>query len=144
MLRQPSYPESLETGKEIEEHVNEFLNMDFIRKLRHNEIVEVTTPFLITWHDCKSIFWEEFREQNNHTKADRKLKYSETRYGATQTEQSCLVLALEKMHHFEGAIFEVGNDCRELESFLNLKTTNRHIVRWQTAIQKYKGNMTIV
>ncbi|MBW0466254.1 hypothetical protein O181_005969 [Austropuccinia psidii MF-1] len=25
-----------------------------------------------------------------------------------------------------------------------MKTTNRHMLRWQTAIQKYRGNMTII
>ncbi|MBW0461249.1 hypothetical protein O181_000964 [Austropuccinia psidii MF-1] len=48
MLRRPPYPESLETRKEIEKHINELLDMDVIRKRGHNEIVEITTPVLIT------------------------------------------------------------------------------------------------
>ncbi|MBW0482530.1 hypothetical protein O181_022245 [Austropuccinia psidii MF-1] len=47
MLRRPSYPESLETRKEIEKHINELLYMDVIRKIGHIEIVEITTPVLI-------------------------------------------------------------------------------------------------
>ncbi|MBW0511446.1 hypothetical protein O181_051161 [Austropuccinia psidii MF-1] len=47
MLRRPPYPKSLETRKEIENHVNELLDMDVIRKIGHNKIVEVTTPVLI-------------------------------------------------------------------------------------------------
>ncbi|MBW0557325.1 hypothetical protein O181_097040 [Austropuccinia psidii MF-1] len=36
----------------------------------------------------------------------RQLKYSEARYGATQTECLCLVWALEKLHYYlEGAVF---------------------------------------
>ncbi|MBW0540807.1 hypothetical protein O181_080522 [Austropuccinia psidii MF-1] len=31
-----------------------------------------------------------------------------------------------------------------LKSFLNRKTTNRHILRWQIAIQVYRGNLTII
>ncbi|MBW0502910.1 hypothetical protein O181_042625 [Austropuccinia psidii MF-1] len=54
MIRRPPYPESLETRKEIEKHINELLDMDVIRKIEHNEIVEITTPVLITWHDGKS------------------------------------------------------------------------------------------
>ncbi|MBW0513510.1 hypothetical protein O181_053225 [Austropuccinia psidii MF-1] len=53
-LRIPPYPVSLETRKKIEKHVNELLDMDVIRKIGHNEIVEVTTLVLITWNDCKS------------------------------------------------------------------------------------------
>ncbi|MBW0547568.1 hypothetical protein O181_087283 [Austropuccinia psidii MF-1] len=33
MLRRPPYPESLETGKEIEKHINELLDMDVIRNI---------------------------------------------------------------------------------------------------------------
>ncbi|MBW0564941.1 hypothetical protein O181_104656 [Austropuccinia psidii MF-1] len=75
----------------------------------------------------------------------RKLKYSEARYGATKTECLCLVWALEKLHYcLEAAVFEVYTDCTALKSLLNMKTTNRHIMRWQIAIQEYRGNMTII
>ncbi|MBW0474521.1 hypothetical protein O181_014236 [Austropuccinia psidii MF-1] len=72
----------------------------------------------------------------------RQLKDSEARYGATQTEWLCLVWALEKLHYYlEGAVFEVYTDCIALKSLLNMKTTNRNILRWQIAIQEYRGNM---
>ncbi|MBW0584311.1 hypothetical protein O181_124026 [Austropuccinia psidii MF-1] len=45
ILRRPPYPESLETRKEIEKHINELLDMDFIRKIRHNEIVSLEVYF---------------------------------------------------------------------------------------------------
>ncbi|MBW0513236.1 hypothetical protein O181_052951 [Austropuccinia psidii MF-1] len=51
MLRRPLYPASLKIRKEIDKHINELLEMDFIRKIGHDEIVEITTPVLITWHD---------------------------------------------------------------------------------------------
>ncbi|MBW0539974.1 hypothetical protein O181_079689 [Austropuccinia psidii MF-1] len=71
ILRRPTYPARLETRKEIKKHVNELLDMDVIRKIGHNEIVEITTPVLITWHDGKSRLCGEFRALNNYTKADR-------------------------------------------------------------------------
>ncbi|MBW0549998.1 hypothetical protein O181_089713 [Austropuccinia psidii MF-1] len=75
----------------------------------------------------------------------RKLKYSEVRYGATQTECPCLVLALEKLHYYlEGAVFEVYTGCTGLKSLLNMKTTNRHMLRWEIVIQEYRGKMTII
>ncbi|MBW0480487.1 hypothetical protein O181_020202 [Austropuccinia psidii MF-1] len=73
MLRRPPYPESLETRKEIEKPINELLDMDVIKKIGHNEIVEITTPVLITWHDGKSRLCGDFRALNNYTKADRYL-----------------------------------------------------------------------
>ncbi|MBW0545056.1 hypothetical protein O181_084771 [Austropuccinia psidii MF-1] len=75
----------------------------------------------------------------------RKLKDSEARYGAIQTECLCLVWALKKLHYYlEGAAFEVYTDCTALKSLLNMKTTNRYMLRWQIAIQEYRGNMNII
>ncbi|MBW0579188.1 hypothetical protein O181_118903 [Austropuccinia psidii MF-1] len=70
MLRRPPYPESLETRTEIEKHINQLLDMDVIRKIGHNAIVEITTPVLITCNDGKSILWGDFRALNSYTKAD--------------------------------------------------------------------------
>ncbi|MBW0496697.1 hypothetical protein O181_036412 [Austropuccinia psidii MF-1] len=71
MLKIPKYPASLGTRKEIEKNINNLLDMDFIRKIGHNEIVEISTPFLITWYDGKSRLCGDFRALNNCTKADR-------------------------------------------------------------------------
>ncbi|MBW0516567.1 hypothetical protein O181_056282 [Austropuccinia psidii MF-1] len=71
ILRRPPYPASLGTRKEIEKHFNELLNMDVIRNIGHNEIVEIITPVLITYHDGKSRLCGDFRSLNNYTKAER-------------------------------------------------------------------------
>ncbi|KAI7947435.1 hypothetical protein MJO28_009343 [Puccinia striiformis f. sp. tritici] len=74
----------------------------------------------------------------------RQLKDSEGRYGASQLECLCLVWALDKLHYYlDGSVFEVITDCTALRSLLNMKTPNRHMLRWQIAIQEYRGNMTI-
>ncbi|MBW0487415.1 hypothetical protein O181_027130 [Austropuccinia psidii MF-1] len=71
ILRRPPYPASWENRKRIEKHINELLDMNVIRKIGHNEIVEITTPVLITWHDGKSRLCGDFRALNNYTKAER-------------------------------------------------------------------------
>ncbi|MBW0507454.1 hypothetical protein O181_047169 [Austropuccinia psidii MF-1] len=71
ILRRPPYPASLETRKEIERHINELLDMNVIRKIGHNEIVEITIPVLITWNDGKSRVRGDFRALNSYTKAER-------------------------------------------------------------------------
>ncbi|MBW0543440.1 hypothetical protein O181_083155 [Austropuccinia psidii MF-1] len=71
ILRRPPYPASLETRKEIQKHINELLDRDVTRKIGHNEIVEITTPVLITWYDGKSRLCGDFRALTNYTKADR-------------------------------------------------------------------------
>ncbi|MBW0496723.1 hypothetical protein O181_036438 [Austropuccinia psidii MF-1] len=75
----------------------------------------------------------------------KKLKDSEARYGATQTECLCLVWALKKLNYYlEGSFFEGYTDYTALKSLLNIKTRNRHMLRWQIAIQEYRGNITII
>ncbi|MBW0494143.1 hypothetical protein O181_033858 [Austropuccinia psidii MF-1] len=75
----------------------------------------------------------------------RKLKDSEARYGAIQTECLFLVWALDKPHYYlEAAVFEVYTDFIALKPLLNIKTTNRQILRWQIAIQEYRWNMNIL
>ncbi|MBW0579389.1 hypothetical protein O181_119104 [Austropuccinia psidii MF-1] len=72
------------------------------------------------------------------------IKPTEARYGESQMECLCLVWALEKLNYFlEGCVFEVITDCTAVKSLLNMKTPNRHMLRWQIAIQEYRGNMTI-
>ncbi|MBW0505258.1 hypothetical protein O181_044973 [Austropuccinia psidii MF-1] len=70
ILRRPPYPESVVTRNKIEKPFNELLGIDFIRKIGHIEIVEVTTPVLITWNDGKSRLCGDFRAPKNHTKPD--------------------------------------------------------------------------
>ncbi|MBW0564879.1 hypothetical protein O181_104594 [Austropuccinia psidii MF-1] len=71
ILRRPPYTASLDTSKEIEKHINDLLEIDLIRNIGHNEIVEIATPVLITWHDGKSRLCGDFRPLNNNTKAAR-------------------------------------------------------------------------
>ncbi|MBW0461489.1 hypothetical protein O181_001204 [Austropuccinia psidii MF-1] len=65
MVRRPPYPASLETRKEIEKHINELQEIDVIRKIGPNEIVQRTTPVLITLNDGKSRLCGDFRALNN-------------------------------------------------------------------------------
>jgi len=75
----------------------------------------------------------------------RTLKDSEKRYGASQLECLCLIWALDKLYYYlDGCNFEVITDCNALKSLLNMKTPNRHMLRWQIAIQEWRGSMTIV
>ncbi|MBW0474979.1 hypothetical protein O181_014694 [Austropuccinia psidii MF-1] len=70
MLRRPPYTASMEARKEIEKHINILLEIDFIRKIGHNEIVETATPVFMTWHDGKPRKCGDFRALNNYTNSD--------------------------------------------------------------------------
>ncbi|MBW0527311.1 hypothetical protein O181_067026 [Austropuccinia psidii MF-1] len=74
----------------------------------------------------------------------RQIKPTEARYGAIQIMCLCLVWALEKSHYYlDSSVFEVITDWNSVKSLLNMKTPNRHMLRFQIAIQEYRGNMTI-
>ncbi|MBW0531639.1 hypothetical protein O181_071354 [Austropuccinia psidii MF-1] len=45
--------------------------MDVLRNIGHNEIVEIITPVLITWHYGKSRLCGDFIALNNYKKTDR-------------------------------------------------------------------------
>ncbi|MBW0551607.1 hypothetical protein O181_091322 [Austropuccinia psidii MF-1] len=66
----------------------------------------------------------------------RQIKPTGARYGARQMQCLCLVWALEKLNYFlEGCDFEVITDCTAIKSLLNMKTPNRHMLRWQIAMK---------
>ncbi|MBW0505575.1 hypothetical protein O181_045290 [Austropuccinia psidii MF-1] len=66
----------------------------------------------------------------------RQIKPAEARYGASQMECLCLVWALEKLNYFlEGRVFELITDFTAVKSLLKMKTFNRHMLRWQKAMQ---------
>ncbi|MBW0481900.1 hypothetical protein O181_021615 [Austropuccinia psidii MF-1] len=74
----------------------------------------------------------------------RQIKPTEARYGASWLECSCLVWALEKPNLFlERCVFEEITDCTAFKSLSNMETPNIHMLRWQIAMQEYRGNMTI-
>ncbi|MBW0582466.1 hypothetical protein O181_122181 [Austropuccinia psidii MF-1] len=74
----------------------------------------------------------------------RQVKPTEAIYGESQMECLCLVWALEKLHYYlDGTVFDVNPDCNAVKSLLSMKAPNRHMLRWQIAVQEYRGNMTI-
>ncbi|MBW0572592.1 hypothetical protein O181_112307 [Austropuccinia psidii MF-1] len=74
----------------------------------------------------------------------RQIKPTGTRYGAIQMECLCIFWALEKLNYIlEGCALEVITDCTTVKSLLNMKTPNSNMLRWQIAIQEYRGNITI-
>ncbi|MBW0466816.1 hypothetical protein O181_006531 [Austropuccinia psidii MF-1] len=66
----------------------------------------------------------------------RQIKPTEARYDASQMECLCLVWSLEKLHYYlDVSVFELITDCNAMKSLLNMKTPNRHMLRWQILIQ---------
>ncbi|MBW0583067.1 hypothetical protein O181_122782, partial [Austropuccinia psidii MF-1] len=56
-LRRPAYPASPKSREALEIHVKEVLDLGAIRKVGHNEEVEITTPVIVAWHNGKYSKW---------------------------------------------------------------------------------------
>jgi hypothetical protein len=70
ILRKAPYPSSPKSREALETHIKELLDLQVLRKVGHNEQVEITTPVIIAWHNNKSRMVGDFRALNNYTKAD--------------------------------------------------------------------------
>ncbi|MBW0498489.1 hypothetical protein O181_038204 [Austropuccinia psidii MF-1] len=51
LLRRPAYPASHKSREALETHVKELLDLGVIRKVSHNEEVEITTPVIVAWNN---------------------------------------------------------------------------------------------
>jgi hypothetical protein len=69
-LRRAAYPSSPKSRVALEAHIKELLDLKVIRKVGHNEQVEMTTPVIFAWHNENSRMVRYFRALNNYTKAD--------------------------------------------------------------------------
>ena len=54
ILRRPPYPSSPKSRIALEEHIKELINLCVLRKVGHNEQVDITTPVIVAWHNDKS------------------------------------------------------------------------------------------
>ncbi|MBW0570189.1 hypothetical protein O181_109904 [Austropuccinia psidii MF-1] len=71
LLRRPAYQASQRAREALEVHIKELMDLGVLRKVGHNEQVEVTTPVIITWHNGKSRMVGDFRALNTYTIPDR-------------------------------------------------------------------------
>ncbi|MBW0561843.1 hypothetical protein O181_101558 [Austropuccinia psidii MF-1] len=71
LLRRPAYPARPRAREALEAHIKELIDLGLLRKVGHNEQVEVTTPVIITWNHGKSIMVGPFRALNTYTIPDR-------------------------------------------------------------------------
>ncbi|MBW0585323.1 hypothetical protein O181_125038, partial [Austropuccinia psidii MF-1] len=69
--RRPAYPASPRAREALEKHIQQFIQLGVLRKVGHNEEVEVTTPVIIAWHNDKSRMVGDFRALNTYIVPDR-------------------------------------------------------------------------
>ncbi|MBW0581078.1 hypothetical protein O181_120793 [Austropuccinia psidii MF-1] len=71
VLRRPAYPASHRAREALKKHIQEAIQLGVLRKVGHNEEVEVTTPVIIAWNNYKSRMVGDFRAYNTYTVPDR-------------------------------------------------------------------------
>ncbi|MBW0521825.1 hypothetical protein O181_061540 [Austropuccinia psidii MF-1] len=71
VLRRPAYPASPRAREALERHIQQLIQLGVLRKVGHNEEVEVTTPVIITWRNDKSRVVKDFRALNTYTVPER-------------------------------------------------------------------------
>ncbi|MBW0521550.1 hypothetical protein O181_061265 [Austropuccinia psidii MF-1] len=98
VLRRPAYPASPRAREALEKHIQELIQLGILRKVGHNEGVEVKTPVIISWHNDKSRMVGDFRALNTYTVPDG---YPIPRIQETLTQLSTAKY-LTSMDAFEG------------------------------------------
>ncbi|MBW0577475.1 hypothetical protein O181_117190 [Austropuccinia psidii MF-1] len=53
VLRRTAYPARPRAREALEKHIKELIQLGVLRKLGHNEEVEVTTPVIFSWNNYK-------------------------------------------------------------------------------------------
>ncbi|MBW0501671.1 hypothetical protein O181_041386 [Austropuccinia psidii MF-1] len=99
LLRRPAYPESPKSRDALEIHIEELLDLGVIRKVYHNEEVEITTPVIVAWHNGKSRMVGDLRALNTYTFPDS-YPIQKIQISLTQTSQEVYLSTMDALKGF--------------------------------------------
>ncbi|MBW0518600.1 hypothetical protein O181_058315 [Austropuccinia psidii MF-1] len=99
LLRRPAYPASPKSRKALEIHIKELLDLGVIRKVGHNEEVEITQPVIVEWHNRKSRMVGDFRALNTYTVPDR-YPIPKIQIALTQISQAVYITTIDALKGF--------------------------------------------
>ncbi|MBW0460605.1 hypothetical protein O181_000320 [Austropuccinia psidii MF-1] len=99
VLRRPAYTASTRARKALEVHIKGIINLGALKKVGHNEQVEVSTPAIISWHDGKSRMLGSFRALNTYTIPDR-YPIPRVHVKLTQLLQAKLITSMDSLKGF--------------------------------------------
>ncbi|MBW0497208.1 hypothetical protein O181_036923 [Austropuccinia psidii MF-1] len=80
LLRRPAYPASPKAREALEAHIKELMDLGVLRKVGHDEQVEVTTPAMIAYHNVKLRMVGYFRAIDTYTIPDKYPKPESMRH----------------------------------------------------------------
>ncbi|MBW0491629.1 hypothetical protein O181_031344 [Austropuccinia psidii MF-1] len=99
LLRMPAYSASPKSGEALEIHITELLELGVIRKVGHNEEVEITTPVIVAWHNGKSRMVGDFRALKTYTVPDR-YPIPKIQSALTQISQAVYISTIDALKGF--------------------------------------------
>ncbi|MBW0516674.1 hypothetical protein O181_056389 [Austropuccinia psidii MF-1] len=98
-LGRPAYPESPKSREALEIHIKKLLDLGVIRKVGHNEEVEITTPVIVAWHNGKSRILGHFRALNTYTVPDR-YPIPKIQIASTHKSQAVYISTMDALKGF--------------------------------------------
>ncbi|MBW0521644.1 hypothetical protein O181_061359 [Austropuccinia psidii MF-1] len=107
LSRRPAYPASPRAKEALEVHIKELIDLGVLRKVGHNEQVEVTTPIIIAWHNGKSRMVRDFRALSTYTIPDR-YPIPIIHETLSQLSQDKIITAMDALNGFH-PIFQTEN-----------------------------------
>ncbi|MBW0552910.1 hypothetical protein O181_092625 [Austropuccinia psidii MF-1] len=99
LLRRPAYPASPKSRGALEIHIKEILDLGVIRKVGHNEEVEITTPVIVAWQNGKSRMVGDFIALNTYTVPDR-YPIPKIHISLTQISQAVYITTIDSLKGF--------------------------------------------
>ncbi|MBW0545059.1 hypothetical protein O181_084774 [Austropuccinia psidii MF-1] len=99
LLRRPEYPASPKSREALETHIKELLDLGVIRKVGHNEEVEITKPVIVAWNNGKSRMVGDFRALNTYTVPDS-YPIPKIQIAVTQISQAVYMTTMDALKGF--------------------------------------------
>ncbi|MBW0589851.1 hypothetical protein O181_129566 [Austropuccinia psidii MF-1] len=99
LLKRPAYTASPKSREALEIHITELLEFGVIRKVGHNEEVEIPTPVIVALHNGKSRMVGDFRCLNTYTVPDRD-PILKIQIAHTQIAQAVYISTMDSLQGF--------------------------------------------
>ncbi|MBW0471672.1 hypothetical protein O181_011387 [Austropuccinia psidii MF-1] len=99
LLRRTAYPKSNKSRESLQIHIKELLDLGVIRKVGHNQEVEITTPVIVAWNNGKSRMVWDFRALNTYTVPDR-YPIPKNQIALTPISQAVYLSAMDALKGF--------------------------------------------
>ncbi|MBW0581095.1 hypothetical protein O181_120810, partial [Austropuccinia psidii MF-1] len=99
LLRRPAYPASPRSREALGNHIKELLYLGVMKKVGHNEEVEIITPVIVAWNNGKSRMVGDFRALNNYTVSDR-YPIQKIQISLTQISQEVYITTIDALKGF--------------------------------------------